>query len=203
MGISLKSLDAVIVGRFNPHIITPPWLQKQKICDSSVQVKMEMGFDMENRQGIVNFTIDDVRWHVTDRRLTLSCDSSEGNPAQLAASVLRVLLHTPVSAIGHNFHYRCDLAQWGGRLPQIGGLDRDKLTEHGTPILLSWSGVFEQAGVRCGINVQQHKKFVEVDTNFHRDATSVEEVGRIADGFCDDMTLSGRLVGSVTGVEVV
>lgn len=201
MAFRVQSRDVVVLGRFNPHIINPAWLRKVKICESDNDVNIEFGFNMDERRGVFQFTIGDFRWQVTDTRLNIG--SLEGNPSEMAARVLEKLPHTPITAVGHNFAYRSESTE-GMRLPQIGDLDGPRLSQdHSLEVnRLSWACTVQLANAVLNMKVTKLTNSVEVTTNIHREASSVEEVTAISEGFEKDSELSKKMVGSITGADI-
>ncbi len=71
------------------------------------------------------FTIGALEWEVDYRRLMVSSPSiyikEKETCGDKAAKVMKLLCHTPVEAVGHNFHFSCDLKDWTeNALPQLG-----------------------------------------------------------------------------------
>jgi hypothetical protein len=68
-----------------------------------------------------SFGIGAFEWIVDYRRITASSRRPKDNCGTKVAAVIRLLHHTPVEAVGHNFHFMCQWAEWRGkRLPQLG-----------------------------------------------------------------------------------
>jgi hypothetical protein len=201
MPLTLHTLDVVVIGRFNPHIITPPWLIAQKVAGVT-EVEMRLGFDVDNRRSIVSFEMEGLRWLVNDSRLTISSKTVANDPAKRAALVLDKLPHTPITAIGHNFHYRCDFSSWVGSLPSLGGCNHAALQHYGDPLQVSWSSKIQQAGQVFGINVEQMRSAIEVRTNIHRPVTSALQAIDFCPKFATDLAQSNELIHAITGETV-
>lgn len=201
MPITLQSLDVVVAGRFNPHIITPEWLKKVQICQASAEV--EMSFEVGSDGPAFAFEVDSLKWQVSNARLRISTASPNRNPARQAAKVLQVLLHTPIAAIGHNCTYRCDREKWQGRTPALGDTGWDELGIYGAPQGTTWSCSLELAGAVLNLKLEQTQYSVEVSTNLHRNVSEVEQVIEAADGFEDDIAMMTKLVQKIAGDEVV
>jgi len=201
MPIALKSLDIVVVGRFNPYIINPPWLCRMGICKAK-EAEGEVRVEIPGGRAVFHFQMDGLRWQVTDACLMVSTDSVGRPPGERVAQIIEKLPHTPISAVGHNIHYHCDIEAWKGGLPRIGDLDSRGVVAFGKPRQLSWSCALELADLLFNMKLEQHESSLQIDTNLHREASEVERVVEIAKRFRDDLELSSRLIGSIAKDEV-
>ncbi len=201
MGVRLQKLDVVVVGRFNPHIITPAWLADQGVC-ARADAEMLFGFDVQGRQGIFRFSVDGHQWNVTDTRLIISSSDPDEHAASKAAAVILKLPHTPISAVGHNFHYECDRQHWKGAQPQLGDIDFEKLQNHGTAQSVSWTCTIEQSGgLVCKLTFNETRDAIDVHSNLHRDVKNADEALQICKLFRTDLELSNKLVNTLAGEE--
>src|SRR5271166_6274738 len=119
VALRLEDAQTLALGPFNPHIITPEWLVKNEVCrDEEVEIRFTpMSHGMA-------FNFKKVKWQVDSRTLMVS--SSEKNCGDLVSRVMALLHHTPIKAVGNNFHYACGREQWGqSPLPMIGTKGRD------------------------------------------------------------------------------
>ena len=122
--LSLVLAETVAVGPFNPFIITPEWLAGQHVPGAPAQASFDW-VDGPSPHGTSSFTLGAFEWEVSFERLSATVESvtSETDAGAAVAKVLELLNHTPVEAVGHNFVFHCDAAEWGGRpLPQLGPL---------------------------------------------------------------------------------
>lgn len=201
MPLTVNLLDVVVIGRFNPYIISPPWLIEQGLASEKVDVKI--GLDLDKGRGIISVDIEGFSWHVTDSRLTISVRDPRKNPSELAGRVLEKLPHTPVSAIGHNYHFRCELTEWHGRLPQIGDIDQTSLQSFGSPESVSWGCKLKQASQVVAIDIEQLPDAITIHTNTHRTVSRASDVIDLAEQFFSDLEQSKKLVHSITNASVV
>lgn len=116
--LALDLAQTVVIGRFNPYIVTPTWLVEQGICgDDDLADDTDDFLDPDEPA----FGLGGYEWYVTMERMTVSTGRRDLDCGQMAARVLRKLPHTPVEAVGHNFIFACSAAQWGGRpVPALG-----------------------------------------------------------------------------------
>lgn len=201
MPITLQSLEVVVAGRFNPHIITPDWLKKEAICHADAQV--EMNFHIGPPGMSFHFEIDGFKWQVSDRHLRILTPSPERNPARRAADVLRVLCHTPIAGVGHNCVFRGDISDWQGGIPALGNMNWNELESHGTPQTVNWSCAIEIGGAVFNMTIEQTLQSVQINTNLHRDASNIDQLETTTANFESDIALSNELVGTITGDKVV
>ncbi|MEE4359742.1 MAG: hypothetical protein V2I97_24945 [Desulfococcaceae bacterium] len=100
----IKALGIVLIGAFNPKIFHPYWMKSVELLteteagDSKIEI---------NNNDISIFTIDWLRFEITQQRLTIY---SEQDPyfdriIDLTCNLFRVLRHTPVYIMGINHHY--------------------------------------------------------------------------------------------------
>lgn len=104
----------IVVGAFNPAIISPEWLRDQKLIGpSDVEVIQEGG---EERQFVMSrqVTAIETEWFVLQvdpQRLRLASKGVLSPPLKdLVVGIFTSLPHTPVTAVGMNFmaHYQLD-----------------------------------------------------------------------------------------------
>src|SRR5690606_31550685 len=104
--IAIYNLSIVLVGNFNPSIITPHWLSSKKLIRES---------DADNAKvkvihpEISHFSLSFVEIQVTRDKVELTCDNQADFDIlrDLAVSMFRSLKETPVKGIGinHLMHY--------------------------------------------------------------------------------------------------
>lgn len=98
--------NVVAVGHFNPAIITPDWLVATGLVEAGPkEIEVAIG-DHENvlRHKVQGFVVT-----ATTRRLQI--DSPSNNvlgSADLLAKILSLLAHTPLTAVGLNFHFAAE-----------------------------------------------------------------------------------------------
>ena len=99
---------AVLAGAWNKGIFTPPWIAKQVFAeDGEIPVELAIAFGADER--LLRFPTKKVEFRVSDARIIVNpTDLEEESLRAVNASVeavLRVLCHTPISAIGFNFAF--------------------------------------------------------------------------------------------------
>jgi|JI10StandDraft_1071094.scaffolds.fasta_scaffold104566_1 hypothetical protein len=105
MKAQVENWSLVLVGAWNTAILTPDWLTKQLGASGPVQIEFPIG----NPNMPLRYTLNGVHLVVTREHLVLapSADDAEilGRMESYCKSILTVLTHTPVSAIGINFAF--------------------------------------------------------------------------------------------------
>ncbi len=194
MALTLELAQAVALGPFNPYIITPEWLARTGILPAG---EAETRFK-DIGEGTA-FEFQRVSWEVDLRRLVVS--SLEKDCGDLVAKVLDQLRHTPVRAVGNNFHFACTLDEWGtSPLPSLG----KNLAEVATFEQTRWAGVIRREGVRIEVTVVSGDDSLAVLIN-HRRETDVRDFQiaiAAAKQFAHDRQISEQLLGSLLSQEV-
>ena len=94
-----------------------------------------------------------MEWEVDYRRLMISSPSirikARETCGDKAAKVMKLLSHTPVEAVGHNFHFSCGLEDWSDKpSPQLGGR---KIGDFSDAQQFRWVGVFRRDDVQIEV----------------------------------------------------
>ncbi len=102
MAFELTGRTIVVRGEFNKAIISPKWLAAQGIVpDGPVEVRVSDMADMPRL-----FIFAQFRWTVAHDRLAVQpVNPDADDPGPKVATILRILKHTPVSGLGHNFSF--------------------------------------------------------------------------------------------------
>jgi hypothetical protein len=197
MPLSLQNAQTLAVGPFNPHIIVPDWLLNNKVCeDGEVEVRL-----LPLSQGMA-FNFGDVQWQVDFRHLFVS--SRKADCGALVAKVLSLLIHTPVRAVGNNFHYACSSKEWGNSpLPMLGPNAPDLTAVVGQIEQTRWSCVFRAKDeTRVEVTVAREEQDVVVLFNFHRETKDAAAAATAAGQFAEDSRQSRDLIRRLFGQEV-
>jgi hypothetical protein len=174
VALILDLAQSVAVGPFNPHIITPEWLVRWNVLpDQEVNIRLAPVIDGSA------FRFGRLEWEVDPRRLMVSSqtlvDERGHDAGHYVSEILRLLPHTPVSAVGHNFHFVSSLGDWEGRpLPLLG---RRGLQELGQAEGVRWAGVFRRGETRIEITLGHNRETVVVLFNHHHNTNprAIEE----------------------------
>lgn len=117
--VSLES--CTLVGQLNPFILTPEWMRKEEILPPG-ETQMELGLGSPTPK----FSSAGFVWQASADRLDVQPQRPDGNPGDLVGAILEKLHHTPVKAVGSNFHF--DLAK--EQVRQLAPLLESPLARH-------------------------------------------------------------------------
>jgi len=110
---SIYDLSIVLVGEFNPVIISPAWLYSKGLISEteSTEAVVEV---IHNE--ISKFELPWVSFEVTRQKFVVrtSKESFFAITKDIVTSIFRLLRHTPLTMLGlnHNFHYECNEKQY-------------------------------------------------------------------------------------------
>ena len=100
-----SSFSIVLAGKWNPAIITPPWILANLLEDNQqIEIEFSLSFDIPSRFKINNITISPS----IDRIILVSNDGSDESLELIeliAIKLCNILSHTPLVAVGINFSF--------------------------------------------------------------------------------------------------
>jgi hypothetical protein len=140
VGLELEVAQAVAIGGFSPTIITPDWLVEQGVCKSGA-AGSDFAYRPDRPEGDA-FYADGFEWEVDFSRLCVSASGEGSDCGAKLARVLEILPHTPVEAIGHNFHFVCPVSEW--KTDAVPMLGRRALKDFDRALQVRWDGRFEK-----------------------------------------------------------
>ena len=195
--------QTVAVGPFNPYIITPAWLLRYKVCLDDEAAEFGPGEPPEGS----GFRLGAMEWAVDYRRMMISSPSiriqGKETCGDKAAKVMRLLSHTPVEAVGHNFHFSCGIEDWSDKpSPQLGGRD---IREFPDAHQFRWVGFFRRDDVQIEVRLAVAPTEGVVVRFNHERRTVPEDTGTAvaaAERFLDDYRISQKMLGELFHVEL-
>lgn len=192
----LYQVDTVVIGRWNPHIINPPWIISQDLVqvDSLPDAdRFAMQVGISTGHGIAfQFDFGGFGWTIDFDRLVILNKQGQ-NTAALAAGVLAKLPHTPVTGVGNNFRYRADEQNWNPRLRTL--VDSPELTRFGTITKASLGySVGIREGLTVNVSLEDCPPMLQVSLNFHRAAKKETDVQLAAPSFESDKELGQQMI---------
>jgi hypothetical protein len=208
VSLALELAQTVAVGPFNPYIVTPEWLIRFKVCDENEANKFTPGMATDGTGAMVTdgtaFQIGGFEWAVDYRRLMVSAARIESDCGQKVAVVMGLLPHTPVKAIGNNFHFVCSLKDWAGKpWPQLGAREAPPITgvQH-----FRWVASFDRQGANIEVTllIAPRAEVVAILFNHDRrtDPQNHETAVEAAKQFKADYNQSGQMLRDLFGVEL-
>ena len=212
MPLTLELAQTVAIGAFNPYVITPDWLVrfggypgKNECTVRLVPLGGGAAFDFE-------FEEKRVQWEVDHQRLSVASSAPYVDCGSAVSEVLALLPHTPVQAMGHNFHFTASKEEWGnGPVPMLGN---KRLEDFQEAEQVSWAGMFRQDDARIEITLAYEAGAVAILLNHHRTMNAelarkaktageqIAQARKAAEKFLDDFKVSRELLSSLFEVEL-
>jgi hypothetical protein len=168
VSLELPRQNVTVVGSFNPAILQPHWIQRWV-----PEIKEEIATLMPLGGGAPIYQAGQLYWVVTPERLVV-----HGPPARtgrIAATILGVLVHTPLRAAGVNFSFQGQASrEQCGPWRLVVGNDLGEVLR-GEPADFSISQVVRREdGVRLTVKLAWPAQEPDaiLDLNYHREAES-------------------------------
>ena len=210
MALTLELAQTVAIGAFNPYVITPEWLVRFRICAQGE------GDEVNIRLVVIGegaaFRFGAVDWQVDNQRLSVSTGTQDFDCGGAVSSVLKLLPHTPVHAVGNNFHFSATKQDWGTRpAPSLGKLQLDDI-EGAEQV--RWAGALRRGDAKIEATLAYEHEAVAILFNHHRTMNlgrvrlatkpeeQVAEARSAAERFRGDFDLSRELLRSYFEMEM-
>ncbi len=193
MDLIPSETSLVVAGSWNAAILTPAWMlqhgfQRDAGEPSNVQVFLPAV------QGAVfefpRFVLDELSYVVRpDTLLILPSDSTPERfvlAEQVTARVVRVLSHTPITGIGHNFEFReaepapQEVAVFTGSRQDL----VDQMPEGWAPAGVVITSSFKNGAETVHVNIQRQWDggAISVKFNFHHPVSDVDQAIAVLEG---------------------
>lgn len=216
MELIASETSLVVAGSWNAAILTPTWMLRHGL-DRPIGEASRVQVFLPAVQGaqfdFPRYALDQFAYVVRPDALLVtpnnenpdSFDAAEG----ASARVLRVLMHTPISGIGHNFEFR-DAAPTPEQVAVFTASRQDvvdQMPNGWDPAGVSVVSTFKNAAETVHINVQRQWDggAVSVKFNFHHPITNVEQAIAVLEGsngysrMAANLALATRLIESLYG----
>lgn len=199
MPVELDQCSCVVLGMWNPGIITPKWLKQEKILPK-IPKEGTLGFQPLSRA--IRFELDEMIWEISDSRLSVTSKTCK-NCGRVVAEVLKILPHTPLQAIGTNFVYKGSVDAWKSDLvPKMCSL---RLTD-GKPkglAQVTWGGVLDlDKNTLMNLSVTNGAAGVIVAFNLHRNCSTATTASEFAVRWESDLKTVTEILRNEFGVKV-
>lgn len=182
MAVQLISRNTVVRGEFNRAIIVPRWLVAQDILpDGEVELAVSDAADQPRQFRFAGFN-----WNIAHDRLMIAARPDkdvEADTGAIAARILRVLNHTPVTAVGHNFLFESTEAI-ASCVPALGARPMSDLADGlGGEFRSSTCEVkvAENAQSSVTAKIMTDQNLPKFDLNFHFSVESAESAAQACD----------------------
>ncbi len=170
MTLQMESSQTVTLGSFNPKILTPDWLVWNRILPEGLETKA--GIQLTSFTQGFSFRAESIEWVVDADRLIVSSRDQKVDCGEITSKILRQLPHTPIRAIGHNFHYLLGLNDIDDKYrPRLGHLQPE--LPDATLTQSRWVGIFEIGQTRLEVTLSEGRDKelsnpLAIMFNFHR-----------------------------------
>lgn len=197
MAVQLISRNTVVRGEFNRAIIVPRWLVAQEILpDGEVEFAVSDAADQPRQFRFAGFM-----WNVAHDRLMIAARQEiEAETGPVAARILRILSHTPVTAVGHNFLFESTEAI-ASCVPALGTRPMSDLAGGlGGEFRSSTCEVkiAENAQSSVTARIMTDQNFPKFDLNFHFAVESAESAARACNRSAECRNRANDLLRVVT-----
>ena len=188
--MKLVTSKIVLIGNFNPYIVTPEWLRRQKIWPANER-SIEFG---GGSLATTRFRDDETEWLVTTERLEIVANPS--HCGTLAAKVLEQLPHTPVSASLSSFSFGIDQEQMVAVDPIFEAIQTRTQSQNDVS-LPRWGVVLQQDSVRTDVMFVRGESGTTASVNRRRPCRDAAIAGEAAAEMDADFAASRREVASI------
>jgi len=165
--------SCVLAGSLNPGIIQPAWLSAHNVV---AQEGLEWDLEIAIGAPTPVFRDQHLRWECLHNRLSVTAIDGVSNPGEAVAATFRILLHTPVSAVGNNLSFILhDEAAKRSLADALGCGVEDRLAKFDLPPSAS-SSTFKVGANEALLNLKLERSDQGVDMvsfNFHRACPAV------------------------------
>lgn len=193
--MDLKQSSIVIVGKLNPAIIEPMWLIENEVVGMPPE---GAPIPMMQLPGRVEFDVEGFHWAVDRVRLTIQSDT-ERSPEGLVNRLFQELRHTPVQAIGHNFHFRSGVADWKGGRPTLSDCPDFRPEGGGEQVRSRWLGAWRVGAGTLQVDVEVTDEAALLNVNIERRVARADEIAGHASQFKADLASARRVAWRLGG----
>lgn len=176
--------NCVVVGNLNPAILEPKWIVKEGILPAG-DVAAEFAFaatGSKDASFVPRFRLGGLAWIPLAQRLEVQALDDAADAGLFVAEVLKRLSHTPVKAIGNNFHF--EPRERGEKLLSLidcRGL-RDFAHEGDQQLGTEYGIKFSHEDGVLNLSLTASlDRVMEVRFNFHREMVDASEAAKAAE----------------------
>ena len=178
MAIQPDHTSVVVLGAWNPAIVQPTWLLQHAIVKKPPAAP---ALQIQPLTRAFRFELAGLEWNISDSRLQLVSRQKMRNCGTYAGKVLAILKHTPIQAVGTNFTFFGDEAEWPNKA--IVPTPLPVAMAEGKPLsfaLTTWQGAADLGkDTLLNITVAKNESTIVVSFNFHRNCTGDASKARV------------------------
>ena len=201
MTLEAQETSVVVLGAWNPAIISPPWLGKYGIVEKMPEEVEAVAYPLRAH---FHFDIGGFAWDVDNTRLAIKADEPL-DCGSLVARILGLLPHTPVRAVGTNFGFHFSPGDWPDECrPRLEGIAQ-QVEGKGSPFVeMQWQGARELGeDTKLRITVaEEPEEGVVVRFNLQRTVDSAERAAEFAGKWAEDRETVIGLLKDLFGKEI-
>lgn len=180
---SLNDWTIVVVGQWNPHIFTPPWLGRELLHVENVHAEFTVS---PTRTSSLRYTAGSLVVIPSEDRLTVGVRNTSNEVLTEAENVikgaLRLLTHTPVRAMGVNFAFTEDDVPSNIlqtlQLADSATLSDAGFTVTGTEIIRK----IPLASALLNLKLSYAETVLKIHLNFHNEVSSASQAADTLEG---------------------
>lgn len=216
MDLIPSETSLVIAGAWNAAILTPAWVQQHGL-NRPIGEPGRVQVFLPAMQGATfefpRYSLDEFTYVVRPDTLIVAPNGATPDRFEVAetaiARILRVLPHTPISGIGHNFEFR-DVAPTPGDVAVFTASRQDLVDQMPAgwePAGIVIASTFKNLAETVQVNIQRQWDggSLSVKFNFHHIVPNMEQAIAVLEGTNDYLQMAGnlelarRLIGSLYG----
>lgn len=205
----------VVAGAWNTSIINPAWMIQHGLDDRAAAQPARVQIFMPAIQGgmleFPRFTLEQFTYTVSPGALVLAPIGDPPQSFEIAEEaltrVLRTLVHTPISGVGHNFEFR-DPAPQAGDVAAFTNARQDivdAMPPGWTPASTALHSTFANGAGNVQVNIQRQSDngVLTVKFNFHHVATDAQQAIAVLTGaegrprMAANLELARRLINTL------
>lgn len=190
--LTLESATLVLVGKFNPYIISPDWLEKLGIW-SATDTRLSLGAAGDDG---IQFRGNRTDWQVSGTRLVIR--SVEEDCGRIAKEVLNQLPHTPIEQSLSTFSFSVDGSPISGVFGAIIDASKNDSSES-EPELIRWGFVTHDGPARADLMFVRGNEGTTVSVIRRRSTETVKAAIAAALQFKSDREKSELLIKRIIG----
>lgn len=209
MDLIPSETSLVVAGSWNAAILTPTWMLRhgfQRAAGESSNVQVFLPAVQGAVFEFPRFALEELSYIVRpDALLVLPSDSTPERfelAEQVTARVVRVLSHTPISGIGHNFEFRepaaipQEVAVFTGSRQDL----VDQMPEGWAPAGVVIASSFKNGAETVHVNIQRQWDggAISVKFNFHHPVSNVDQAIAVLEGRDGYVNMAQNLVFAKT-----
>lgn len=193
---TLESASLVVVGTFNIHIFTPPWLEKCGVLKGDPE---NLEFALSRPGFRISLDADNGTKLVVDpQRIEIISNSPDFDCGELISKILRRLAETPLLAVGVNIVFKASrddihdaLVALPTKVEGIKSKRRSAAVSFDSP-----------ENTSIAVSIEQTERLITVSGNHETRSSESEVLAKASDKFSLSITRLKSLIEKTWGIEL-